>query len=135
MKMKLIKEKNVKSLEPNNYVEHIIQLEERNSILTLQLEHYTQDLNRKNAIIEKNVKQVNSLISENKELRSQVQQQRIDEKIPTYVNDVKSDLASDDKHFILMSIIWSIAGVFFGFLAVISAFFYIIHELRFKKSH
>lgn len=53
MKMKLIKEKNVKSLEPNNYVEHIIQLEERNSILTLQLEHYTQDLNRKNAIIEK----------------------------------------------------------------------------------
>ncbi|MBZ7062929.1 hypothetical protein FMK31_22930, partial [Klebsiella pneumoniae] len=101
------KRKNVKSLEPNNYVEHIIQLEERNSILTLQLEHYTQDLNRKNAIIEKNVKQVNSLISENKELRSQVQQQRIDEKIPTYVNDVKSDLASDDKHFILMSIIWS----------------------------
>ncbi|MDZ1158403.1 hypothetical protein M2X12_27415, partial [Klebsiella pneumoniae] len=52
------KRKNVKSLEPNNYVEHIIQLEERNSILTLQLEHYTQDLNRKNAIIEKNVKQV-----------------------------------------------------------------------------
>ncbi len=41
------KRKNVKSLEPNNYVEHIIQLEERNSILTLQLEHYTQDLNRK----------------------------------------------------------------------------------------
>lgn len=72
------------------------------------------------------------MISENKELRSQVQQQRIDEKIPTYVNDVKSDLASDDKHFILMSIIWSIAGVFFGFLAVISAF-YIIHELRFKN--
>lgn len=99
------KRKNVKSLEPNNYVEHIIQLEERNSILTLQLEHYTQDLNRKNAIIENNVKQINSLISENKELRSQVQQQRIDDKIPTYVNDVKSDLGSDDKHFILMSII------------------------------
>ncbi|MEW0073257.1 hypothetical protein AB0S60_17940 [Escherichia coli] len=127
------KRKNVKSLEPNNYVEHIIQLEERNSILTLQLEHYTQDLNRKNAIIENNVKQINSLISENKELRSQVQQQRIDDKIPTYVNDVKSDLGSDDKHFILMSIIWSIAGVFFGFLAVVSAFFTLYMDLDLKN--
>ena len=108
-------------------------INERNSILTLQLEHYTQDINRKNAIIEKNVKQVNSLISENKELRSQVQQQRIDEKIPTYVNDVKSDLASDDKHFILMSIIWSIAGVFFGFLAVVSAFFTLYMNLDLKN--
>lgn len=115
-----------------DYLTHLKKIEERNSILSLKIEQLTRDSEGKNKQLENLVVKIKSLQDENNELRSQVQQQRIDEKIPTYVNNVKSDLGSDDKHFIIMSIIWSIFGGVFGVLAVTSAFYtlYINIELK-----
>ncbi len=115
-----------------DYLTHLKKIEERNSILSLKIEQLSRDSEGKNKQLENLVVKIKSLQDENNELRSQVQQQRIDEKIPTYVNNVKSDLGSDDKHFIIMSIIWSIFGGVFGVLAVTSAFYtlYINIELK-----
>ncbi|HCD3922812.1 TPA: hypothetical protein NBO73_000862 [Klebsiella aerogenes] len=115
-----------------DYLTHLKKIEERNSILSLKIEQLSRDSEGKNKQLENLVVKIKSLQDENNELRSQVQQQRIDEKIPTYVNNVKSDLGSDDKHFITMSIIWSIFGGIFGVLAVTSAFYtlYINIELK-----
>ncbi|BBW77421.1 hypothetical protein THOKLE011_37110 [Klebsiella michiganensis] len=118
-----LKYKKRRTNSESDYSTHLKKIEERNSILSLKLEELSRDSEVKNRQLEKLVVKTKILQDENNELRSQVQQQRIDEKIPTYVNNVKSDLGSDDKHFIIMSIIWSIFGGIFGVLAVTSAFY------------
>ena len=76
---------------------------------------------------------VKQLEASNSELMSRVQQERIDEKIPTYVSNVKSELGSDDQHFVLMSIIWSICGVIFGVAAVGISFYTLFLNIDFNN--
>lgn len=127
-----LKVKKHRANSETDYLTHLKKVEERNSILSFKIEQLSRDNEEKNKNLENLVVKIKSLQDENNELRSQVQQQRIDEKIPTYVNNVKSDLGSDDNHFITMSIIWSIFGGIFGVLAVTSAFYtlYINIELK-----
>ncbi|WP_435947683.1 hypothetical protein [Dryocola sp. BD586] len=65
---------------------------------------------------------VSQLEASNNELLSRVQQERIDQKIPGYVENVKKDLSTDDDHFIFMSKIWAAIGGIFGVLAVAFSF-------------
>ncbi|EOF7240658.1 hypothetical protein ACK04L_002035 [Enterobacter roggenkampii] len=124
--------KQYRLMRDSNLSEHMKELEERNSILSLKLEQFSRDNETKSKLLENLSSKIKSLEGENNELRSQVQQQRIDEKIPTYVNNVKTDLGSDDRHFILMSIIWSVFGGIFGVLAVTSAFYTLYINLELK---
>lgn len=127
-----LKVKKHRANSETDYLTHLKKVEERNNILSFKIEQLSRDNEEKNKNLENLIVKIKSLQDENNELRSQVQQQRIDEKIPTYVNNVKSDLGSDDNHFITMSIIWSIFGGIFGVLAVTSAFYtlYINIELK-----
>lgn len=58
----------------------------------------------------------------NTELQSQIQQNRIDEKVPDYVKGVKKKLQQDDTDFTAMSYNWAIAGIIIALLAIIAAF-------------
>lgn len=58
----------------------------------------------------------------NSELQSQIQQNRIDEKVPDYVKGVKKKLQQDDTDFTAMSYNWAIAGIIIALLAIIAAF-------------
>lgn len=73
---------------------------------------------------------VQNLMSENSELKNQSQQNRIDEKIPEYVEDVSLKLDAADLFFTKMSKYWSIAGVVLAMLAVTAAFSTFIYGLE-----
>jgi hypothetical protein len=66
---------------------------------------------------------VQNLMSENSELKNQSQQNRIDEKIPEYVEDVSLKLDAADLFFTKMSKYWSITGVVLAMFAVTAAFY------------
>lgn len=91
-----------------------ILLKEKNS-----LEKILLDVNAKN---EQLLLKIKSLEVSNEELTSKIQQERIDDKIPGYVDHVKSELSSDDTHFIGMSKTWAKWGGAFGILAVAASF-------------
>ncbi|EMJ9398926.1 hypothetical protein V8F74_004444, partial [Escherichia coli] len=48
---------------------------------------------------------------QNQKLSSKIQQNKIDEKVPEYVQGVKAKLHQDDKDFTAMSYNWAIAGI------------------------
>lgn len=73
-----------------------------------------------------------SLEKTNKDLSSLIQQEKIDKEIPKYVENVKIDLDNDDKHFINMSLSWSLVGIIFGIGAVVSAFYTLYLTIDFK---
>lgn len=81
--------------------------------------------NRKN----EEIKKLNSQIEE---LRGKVQQNRIDEKIPGYVDGVKEKLDKDDDYFIKMSNRWAIAGGIAAAGAIVSAFVTFFINIDFK---
>ncbi|MGG7447811.1 hypothetical protein ACQ3G7_17300 [Kosakonia oryzendophytica] len=92
------------------------------------------ELIQKNRELEQVIIKSTNLETSNKELQSLVQQKRIDEKIPGYVDNVKSELSSDDAHFILMSKIWAGSGAFFGMLAVLASFYSLYFKIDFNEA-
>ncbi|HCO8192446.1 TPA: hypothetical protein ACPTN2_000078 [Escherichia coli] len=105
--------------------------EYNNNYLILKNKELESIINEKEDKISSILTKVKQLEASNSELMSRVQQERIDEKIPTYVSNVKSELGSDDKHFVLMSIIWSICGVIFGIAAVSLSFYTLFLNIDF----
>lgn len=75
------------------------------------------------------IKKLNSQIEE---LRGKVQQNRIDEKIPGYVDGVKEKLDKDDDYFINMSNRWAIAGGIAAVGAIVSAFVTFFINIEFE---
>lgn len=101
-----------------DYVTRLSEVEDANRILAVQNKSLEIGFSDKDKLLNESMKKIQHLENINVDLQSKVQQERIDEKIPTYVNNVKSELGSDDTHFIRMSIIWAVAGVIFGLSAV-----------------
>lgn len=114
----LTKEINIIQKSLSEYMSRLTEVEEANSILTLRNKTLENAFNEKDTQINESNKKIKTLEGINADLLSKVQQERIDEKIPNYVSNVKSELGSDDAHFIKMSIIWAMAGVCFGIAAV-----------------
>lgn len=102
----------------SEYMSRLTEVEEANSILTLRNKTLESAFIEKDTQLNESTKKIKNLEGVNADLQSKVQQERIDEKIPTYVNNVKSELGSDDTHFVKMSIIWAVTGVCFGIAAV-----------------
>ncbi|CAD5354070.1 protein of unknown function [Enterobacter cancerogenus] len=65
---------------------------------------------------------LNNLSRENESLKSKIQQDRIDDKIPSYVQGVKVKLQQDDQYFSKLSYNWARGGLLLGSFAVIAAF-------------
>lgn len=74
------------------------------------------------------------LSEQNQELQSKIQQKKIDEKVPEYVQGVKEKLQQDDKDFTAMSYKWAISGVVFCVLAIISAFLTFFFKIDIKDT-
>lgn len=116
-----------------SYVKRLSEVEESNSTLLLRNENL-ENLNiEKEAIIEQAISRIKQLEASNSELQSRVQQERIDEKIPGYVDSVKSELSSDDLYFIRMSQIWAFFGCIFGLLAVSASFYTLYATIDFNN--
>jgi len=75
-----------------------------------------------------------SLNKENEGLKSKIQQDRIDDKIPGYVKGVKEKLQQDDKYFSNLSYNWARTGLLLGVLAVISAFITFFLKIDIKNT-
>lgn len=116
----------------SEYMSRMSEIEEENGVLTIQNKTLEKASSEKINKINEYIKKITNLEGINADLQSKVQQERIDEKIPTYVNNVKSELGSDDTHFIRMSIIWAIAGVFFGIAAVSLSIYSIFLKIDFN---
>ena len=87
----------------------------------------TKELSRKIFLAEEE----NSILKlEHEKLKSQLQQNRIDEKIPGYVREVKEKLNNDDKFFIKMSDNWAVYGAIACIFAIISAFATFSHGIE-----
>lgn len=93
------------------------------------LQHENAGMRHQIAEKEEKIKQLNSRVEE---LSGKVQQNRIDEKIPSYVDGVKDKLKLDDKHFILMSYLWASAGILFAIGAIIASFITFFMKIDFK---
>lgn len=65
---------------------------------------------------------LSNLNRENESLKSKIQQDRIDDKIPSYVQGVKVKLQQDDQYFSRLSYNWARGGLLLGSLSVIAAF-------------
>ncbi|MNB69936.1 hypothetical protein D3C81_71460 [compost metagenome] len=74
------------------------------------------------------------LIEINHELQTKMQQKKIDEKVPEYVQGVKEKLQQDDKDFTAMSYKWAIAGIIFSLLSIIAAFLTFFFKLDIKDT-
>lgn len=119
-------------------------LENKNTNLIEQLKNLKEshdDMRRKHNILIKEIQKIETerssiteeihiLTSENNELKNKFQQERIDEKIPVYVEDVGRKLDDADQFFTTMSKYWSIAGFVLAMLAVIAAFCTFIYGLE-----
>lgn len=118
------KEKNIDLIsEINNKDKIIEQIKQENNIILTRIATFEGE--RKSFI-----SKLNSLSKENNELKHKIQQKRIDEKIPEYVEDVSEKLDDADFFFTKMSKYWSIAGIFLAMLAVIAAFCTFIYGLE-----
>lgn len=118
------KEKNIDLIsEINNKDKIIEQIKHENNIILTRIATFESE--RKNFI-----SKLNSLSKENNELKHKIQQKRIDEKIPEYVEDVSEKLDDADFFFTKMSKYWSTAGIFLAMLAVIAAFCTFIYGLE-----
>ena len=74
------------------------------------------------------------LTIQNKELSSKIQQNKIDEKVPEYVQGVKVKLQQDDKDFTAMSYNWAIAGILFSLLSISAAFLTFFYKIDIKDT-
>lgn len=94
------------------------------------LQHTHNDVRQQLTEKDEKIKQLTSRVDE---LSGKVQQNRIDEKIPSYVEGVKDKLKLDDKHFILMSYLWAGAGIFFAIGAIVASFVTFFMKIDFKE--
>lgn len=117
----------------SDYISRLRDVEEANSTLTIQNKSLENAIAEKENSIQKTLSRIKNLQSVNADLQSKVQQERIDEKIPNYVNNVKSELGSDDSHFIKMSIVWAIGGVVFGVSAVSMSIYTLFLKIDFNN--
>ncbi|MCW2105391.1 UNVERIFIED_ORG: hypothetical protein M2402_002559 [Rahnella aquatilis] len=116
----------------------VSELEEENKKLTSifvayrnQLEKLTEQLKTSNIEQKDKDSAIKDLNAQVIELRGKVQQNRIDEKIPGYVDGVKEKLDTDDNYFIKMSNRWAIAGGISATGAIISAFVTFFFKVNF----
>lgn len=116
----------------SEYMSRLSESEEVNSVLSIQNKALEKLSTEKDTLLNESLKKIKNLEGINADLQSKVQQERIDEKIPNYVNNVKSELGSDDTHFIKMSIIWAIAGVCFGIAAVSMSLYTLFLKIDFS---
>ncbi|MFV9327249.1 hypothetical protein [Citrobacter europaeus] len=129
----LLKEQKHLRERMRSYVKRLSDVEEANSTLLLRNENL-ENLNiEKEAILEQAVSRIKQLEASNSELQSRVQQERIDEKIPGYVDSVKNELSSDDLYFIKMSQVWAFFGCIFGLLAVCASFYTLYTTIDFNN--
>lgn len=126
-KLILKKEINVLRKKLHNAEKNLVINEARSSNLELAMK-------KKDSQLESFRTKVNQLETSNNELLSRVQQERIDQKIPGYVENVKNDLGYDDEHFILMSKVWAAIGGVFGVLAVVFSFISMYITIDFNTS-
>jgi hypothetical protein len=126
-KLILKKEINVLRKKLHNAEKNLVINEAHSSNLELAMK-------KKDSQLESFRTKVNQLETSNNELLSRVQQERIDQKIPGYVENVKNDLGSDDEHFILMSKVWAAIGGVFGVLAVVFSFISMYITIDFNTS-
>ncbi|EPA4280236.1 hypothetical protein ACQ3X0_002747 [Escherichia coli] len=117
----------------DSYAKRLADIEEYSSILHLRNENLENLVSEKEALLEQSVSRIKQLEASNNELQSRVQQERIDEKIPGYVDSVKSELSSDDLYFIKMSQVWAFAGCFCGVLAVVASFYTLYATVDFNN--
>nr|DAV46301.1 MAG TPA: hypothetical protein [Caudoviricetes sp.] len=115
------------------FANRLAEVEEFNSTLILRNENLESLNVEKEALLEQAVSRIKQLEASNSELQSRVQQERIDEKIPGYVDSVKSELSSDDLYFIKMSQIWAFCGCVFGLLAVCASFYTLYTTIDFNN--
>lgn len=94
------------------------------------LQHDNISIRQQVAEKDEKIKQLTSRVDE---LSGKVQQNRIDEKIPSYVDGVKDKLKLDDKHFILMSYVWTSFGIIFAMGAIIASFITFFMKIDFKE--
>ncbi|AWZ72016.1 hypothetical protein [Escherichia coli] len=116
-----------------SYTKRLLEAEESKATLHLRNENLEKLNSEKEAIIEQAVSRIKQLEASNSELQSRVQQERIDEKIPGYVDSVKSELSSDDLYFIKMSQVWAFTGCIFGLLAVCASFYTLYATIDFNN--
>ncbi|EMB4079905.1 hypothetical protein [Klebsiella aerogenes] len=126
-KLILKKEINVLRKKLHNAEKNLVINEAHSSNLELAMK-------KKDSQLEYFRTKVNQLETSNNELLSRVQQERIDQKIPGYVENVKNDLGYDDEHFILMSKVWAAIGGVFGVLAVVFSFISMYITIDFNTS-
>lgn len=129
-------QKNVKEILHKRIAQITRKLLESESLNTkierdrMVLQHEIIAIRQQSSEKEEKIKQLTSRVEE---LSGKVQQNRIDEKIPSYVEGVKDKLKLDDKHFILMSYIWSGFGILFAIGAIIASFITFFLKIDFKE--
>lgn len=106
-----------------NYASLIKDLETEKNETSKENKKLINSLEIQKKLIDTSLNKIHQLENEKSELQSQIQQTRIDEKIPGYVDNVKSELDLDDSHFISMSRTWAISGCLFAVAAVICSFY------------
>ncbi|WP_395279128.1 hypothetical protein [Enterobacter bugandensis] len=123
--------------ENQKIIEHLTvktsELEKRNDEIILENKVLSKDIEKQKDFINKSLNKIQHLENTNIELQSQIQQTRIDEKIPSYVDNVKSELGLDDNHFMTMSKVWAIAGCIFALAAVWFSFHTLYLHIDFSK--
>ncbi|WP_312997858.1 hypothetical protein [Leclercia sp.] len=129
-------QKNVKEILHKRIAQITRKLLESESLNTkierdrMLLQHEIIAIRQQSSEKEEKIKQLTSRVEE---LSGKVQQNRIDEKIPSYVEGVKDKLKLDDKHFIFMSYIWSGFGILFAIGAIIASFITFFLKIDFKE--
>lgn len=96
----------------------------------LHLKHENNSIRLQSTEKDEKIKHLTSRVEE---LSGKVQQNRIDEKIPSYVDGVKDKLKLDDKHFILMSYIWAGSGILFAMGAITASFITFFMNVDFRE--
>ncbi|MHA6634060.1 hypothetical protein ACX3OY_09730 [Citrobacter farmeri] len=122
-----------KSAQIDSLYAKINEVEEYSNHLTLLNAELQKNLSETKKSLDISQKEINQLIYQNKELQSRVHQKLIDEKIPGYVDSVKSELSSDDNHFIFMSKIWAGFGGLFGIAAVVASLYSLSSNINFEN--
>jgi hypothetical protein len=123
--------------ENRKIIEHLTvttsELENKNNEISLENRILSKDIEKQKDLLTKSLNKIQQLENTNIELQSQIQQTRIDEKIPSYVDNVKSELGLDDNHFMTMSKVWAIAGCLFALAAVWFSFHTLYLQIDFSN--
>ncbi|CQR08168.1 Uncharacterised protein [Yersinia mollaretii] len=121
--------RNIHQSDDEDFFNAQLKLESENNrlkseITLLSKEYDSKDIENNN--LKKNIEEITSeyvkLRTSYDKITSEFTQKRIDEEIPTYVEDVSGKLEKDDQFFTDMARNWSIIGVSVTLFAVLAAF-------------